>query len=89
MHYAEYQDRSGFIPKESMKIPLLVQFQIPKKTFAKHASNRIRTHAIPERELSTTNVLRSSYEMVIHIAENEILSWKESRSFLSNFEKNG
>ena len=31
MHYPEYQDRSGFIPKESMKIPRPVQFQLPKK----------------------------------------------------------
>ena len=29
--YPEYQDRSGFIPKESMKIPRPVQFQLPKK----------------------------------------------------------
>ena len=30
MHYPEYQDQSGFIPKESIKIPKPVQFQIPK-----------------------------------------------------------
>jgi hypothetical protein len=31
MHNPEYQDRSGFIPKDSMKIPRPVQFQLPKK----------------------------------------------------------
>ena len=45
MHYPEYQDRtSGFISKESMKIPRPFQFQLPKKPFTIHASNRIRTH---------------------------------------------
>ena len=44
-YYPDYQDWCGFFPKESMKMALPLQFQLPNKNLLNMAApNRIRTH---------------------------------------------
>ena len=58
MQYSDFQDRTGFLPENAMEMPLPPQFQLPSKhSLNMRASNRMRTHVIPQRELSSTSLL--------------------------------
>ena len=54
MQYSDFQDHTGFLPENAMEMPLPPQFQLQSKhSINMRASNRIRTHVIPQRELPT------------------------------------
>ena len=58
MQYSDFQDHTGFLPENAMEMPLPPQFQLPSKhSLNMRASNRMRTHVIPQRELSSTSLL--------------------------------